>query len=101
MASGEELLDKIRESHSGHKQGDFRRLLESYGFVFLRHARHGAIFRHPELTEHPDLDVRKSLAHVMVPKGDDLRPYVARKVLASIDALFDLRGRTDDGEEKE
>jgi hypothetical protein len=96
MASGEGLLRKVRESQSGHSQEDFCRLLEYYGYELQRHAKHGAIYRHADLASHADPEVRREHANIMVPKGDALRPYVARKVLAPLDILFGLKKGKED-----
>lgn len=98
MASGETLLERLRASQAGHSQRDICSVLEYYGFEFQRPAKHGALYRHPELAEHPDIEVRKKYSHVIVPKGDDLLPYVARKVLGSLDALFSMREEKADAE---
>jgi hypothetical protein len=91
MASGEELLARIRASHAGHATDDFQRLLEHYGYEHVRDGRHGPIFRHPELAAHPDQRVRMEHASVQIPRGRDLRAYVARKILASVDVLLKHR----------
>ena len=87
MASGETLLERIRATHAGHSTQDFCRLLEYFGYEHVRDGRHGPIFRHPLLARHPSPDVRMRLAMLQIPRGRALRPYVARKVLSSIDAL--------------
>lgn len=83
MASGETLLAKMRASDVGHGQGDFSRVLEYYGFVNVRPARHGLIYRHPDLAQHADPSVRQ----LMIPTGRDLPGYVAKKVVRAVDAL--------------
>lgn len=86
MPSGEELLERMRRTKTGHADRDFFRVLEYYGYNLARHARHGAIYRHPRLAQHPDPNVRQ----LMIPKGRSLPDYVAGKVVASIDALMQL-----------
>lgn len=88
MASGEELLAKIRQTQAGHSTQDFQRLLEHYGYESVRDGRHGPIFRHPDLARHPDKKIRMTHASVQIPRGHDLRKYVVRKVLASVDVLL-------------
>jgi hypothetical protein len=83
MASGEALFEKIKATPHGHGQGDFFRVLAYYGFRHVRDARHGGIFRHDQLSDHPDPSVRQ----LMIPRGTDLPPYVARKVVRAIEAL--------------
>lgn len=84
-------VELFRRTKSGHCQADFIAVLEAYGYEFVRHTRHGALYRHPELADHPDLDVRLRLARVLIPKGKELRGYVAEDVVASIDALEAMR----------
>lgn len=87
MASGETLLERMRQSRVGYSDRDFFRLLEYYGYELDRHARHGAIYRHAELRGHPNPNVRQ----LMIPKGNSLPAYVAGKVIASIDVLEQQR----------
>lgn len=91
MASGEKLLERMRASQTDHGQSDFFRVLEYYGFQHVRSARHGAIYRHPDLSDHADPSIRQ----LMIPNGTNLPPYVARKVVKAIDALAEARGETD------
>lgn len=87
MASGDELLARMLQTPSGWNDRDFHRVLEYYGYALVRHARHGAIFRHPDLASHPDQSVRQ----LMIPSGRELPRYVARKVVKSVQALLELQ----------
>lgn len=95
MASGEALLEKVRASPHGHSQSDFFRLLEYYGFIQVRFARHGAIYRHPDLSSHQNPSVRQ----LMIPNGTDLPGYVGRKVVRAVDELVKIQEKEvdDDG----
>lgn len=94
MASGEELLDRLRRTKAGWSAKDFDRLLTHYGYV-SKPVNHGLLYRSGELAGHPDLEVRRKLAQVVVPRGTELRKYVGRKVEASIHALLRLREEVD------
>lgn len=85
MASGKELFDRMRRTKTGYGDRDFHRVLLYYGFTLSRRARHGAIFRHPDLSNHENPRVRQ----VMIPTGRSLPAYVAGKVVACIEALLD------------
>lgn len=87
----------MRRSPAGHSQRDFCTVLEYYGYTLVRHVRHGAMYRHPELAAHSDVEVRRSLARVVVPKGDELKDYVAEEVIASVDFLLSTRNESKDG----
>lgn len=93
MASGEALLAKMRASGVGHGQSDFCRVLEYYGFINVRPARHGLIYRHPDLAQHPDPSVRQ----LMIPTGRDLPRYVAQKVVRAVDALDEGKKSENEG----
>ena len=95
MASGDSFLEVIRRTKHGHSQGDYCNFLEYNGFSFVRTAKHGDIYRHPELAAHADLEVRRK-AHVMIPKGRSLKPYVAVEVIKRIDLLLRVRKEAHD-----
>ena len=95
MAKGPKLLEEMRRTKAGWKQSDFFPVLEYYGFEFVRHANHGALYRHPELARHPDLSVRMTLAQMMVPKGNPVKEWVAEEVIARVDFLLSLTSRPD------
>jgi hypothetical protein len=88
VAKGSKLLEEMRLTQAGWKQSDFFPVLEYHGYEFVRHVRHGAMYRHPELAKHPDRDVRMKLAQVIVPKGNPVKEYVAELVLESVDFLL-------------
>ena len=88
MSAGADLLDRLRRTKCGYSQDDFTDGLVDLGYEFVREARHGRIFRHPVLASHPNLDVRVRNAQILIPKGRELKEYVAREVLASIEILL-------------
>lgn len=90
MASGNKFLGLIRRTKHGHSQRDYCSFLEYHEFEFVRTAKHGDIYWHPELAAHADLEVRLK-ARVMIPKGKSLRPYVAGEVIDRIDLLLRVR----------
>lgn len=81
-------LEPLRRTALGHSQRDFSRVLEYYGFVEIRRARHGVMFRHPDLTAHPDLEVRQKRAWVLIPNDCERKPYVAREVVDAVELLL-------------
>jgi hypothetical protein len=87
MGRAETTVEAMRRTKTGWAQADFLRILEHFGFLFVRHVRHGAMYRHPLLASHPDLSVRVRMAQVVIPKGTSLRDYVTDEVLARIDLL--------------
>ena len=91
MGRPETLLAAMRRTRTGWSQEDFCRVLEHFGFLLVRHVRHGAMYRHPLLSAHPDLAVRQQMAQVVIPKGTSLRDYVAEEVVARIDLLTEYR----------
>lgn len=95
MASGDTMLVRMRASSAGWADGDFYRVLDYHGYQLVRHARHGAIFRHPVLDSHPDPKVRQ----IMIPKGRELPGYVTGKVLASVDALLRVQSEQEEPQE--
>lgn len=88
MARGPKILERIRRSKAGVSERDIFSVLEYYGYELVRQVQHGAMYRHPDLARHPELEVRRSLAQVIVPKGSPVKEYVAEQVLASVDALL-------------
>jgi hypothetical protein len=90
LGAGEDLVDRLRRTSTGYSQQDFRAGLEALGYVMVREVRHGQLYRHPRLAAHSDVDVRKELAQLVIPKGRELREYVAKNVLRSIEALLAL-----------
>jgi hypothetical protein len=88
MSSGPKLLEQMRATKAGWAERDFSSVLEYYGCEVQRHARHGAIFRHPLLASHPDLEVRRDFAYVMIPKSRSSKEYVAENLIRSVDALL-------------
>ena len=89
-------ISKLYETEAGYSQRDLQGILEYYGYQLDRHARHGALYVHPELRGHPDRTVRMTYARVLVPKGQDLPRYAARDVKASVEALLAYREETGD-----
>ncbi|HEV2131996.1 MAG TPA: hypothetical protein VGR27_12870 [Longimicrobiaceae bacterium] len=97
MARGPKLLEDMRRSKSGWGESDFFSILEYYGYELERQARHGSFYRHPLLASHPDIEVRRNRAQIVIPKGRQLREYVAEKVVASIDTLLAYQKELDNG----
>ena len=91
MAKDKALEGRLENTDAGFSQDDLVSILRHNGYEFVRNARHGAIFRHPELVVHPDEMVRRRFARVMVPVGKELPKYVARAVRDSIHALLEHR----------
>lgn len=89
-------LERMRATKSGWGESDFFGVLEYYGYDRVRQVRHGTMYRHRDLAKHPDLHVRRNLAQVIIPKGRQLKEYVAEDVIASVDALFALRKEESD-----
>jgi predicted RNA binding protein YcfA (HicA-like mRNA interferase family) len=79
MTTREQLLENVRRSPGGQRAGVLARLLERYGFEKREGGRH-TIFRHELLPPG---------AVVVVPRHNDLREYVARKVVAAIDLVIE------------
>ena len=88
LSAGADLLDRLRRTKCGYSQDDFTVGLIDLGYELVREARHGKIFRHPILASHPNLDVRMRNAQILIPKGRELKEYVAREVLASVEILM-------------
>jgi hypothetical protein len=91
MGRGKAPIDRLEATESGYSQGDLMSILEHYGYEFVRNARHGAVYKHPDLLSHSDENVRRELARVMIPVGKDLPRYAAREVRKSIVALLDYQ----------
>jgi hypothetical protein len=91
VGAGEDLWDRLQRTKVGYSQDDFHAGLLSWGYEFVREARHGKIYRHPALARHASLDVRMGMAQVLIPKGRQLKEYVARDVLAAIEFLRSLQ----------
>ena len=89
MAKGKALSGRLETTDAGSSQNDRASILLHHGYEFDRNARHGAIYKHPELVAHPDETVRRRFATVMIPAGNDLPPYAARAVRASVHALVE------------
>ena len=87
MASGADLLEKMRRSPDGHSLRDFERLLLHYGFAKNEGGKH-TVYSH-ELLD----DGRV----VTVPRNRTIRAHVARKAVAAVD--FILERRKSDGED--
>lgn len=98
MSSRAKTLKRLRRTKTGWSDDELCIALEQFGFEFQRMARHGYLYRHPVLAKkHPDLDVRKEHAYVLVPRGNEVRRYAAEQVLAAIEALLDYLKEQDDG----
>lgn len=84
--------DRLRRTLSGYSQEELGAILVSQGYVLDRQARHGEIYRHPELaTEHPELAVRRRYAYLLIPKGRELKAVYARNVLEALEVLASWR----------
>ena len=92
MAKGKTLSERLETTDAGFSQDDLASILLRYGYEFVRNARHGAVYKHPELVVHPDEMVRRRFARVMIPAGNDLPKYAARAVRDSIHALLEHKG---------
>jgi hypothetical protein len=84
-------IESLRRNPVGHSERDFERILVYNGFEFVRQARHGAMYRHPELALHPDLTIRRDKAWVLIPNGCENKRYVARDVVAAIELVERIR----------
>jgi predicted RNA binding protein YcfA (HicA-like mRNA interferase family) len=91
VASGDDLLDKMRRSPHGHKQGGFKRMLEHYGFEKSEGGSH-TTYTHELL----------GAGHVVrVPRHRKVRDYVAKQAVAAIDSVISKRQEEEDGEKEE
>ncbi len=79
MTTREQLLESVRRSPAGQRSGVLGRLLERYGFVKHEGRRH-TIFRHERMS---------AGAVVVVPRHNQLKPYVAKQVVAAIDLIVE------------
>ena len=64
-------------------------ILEHYGFEFVKEARHGLVYEHPELA---DAGARNE-ASIMISRGKELRRVYAGDVLKAVEALLAHRKR--------
>jgi hypothetical protein len=96
-----DLLERMRRTASGWAQSDFETVLRQQGYELVREVRHGAMYRHPLLAAHPELEVRLRYAILVIPKGRSLKEYVAEEVIASIDVLLRYRQELGDAAERE
>lgn len=85
MTTRERLLESVRASPGGQRDGVLGRLLERYGFVKHEGGRH-TIFRHERMP---------AGAVVVVPRHNQLKAYVAKQVVAAIDLILE----TENGQE--
>ena len=77
MASGDDLLEKMRRSPAGHSAKDFDRLLLHYGFSKREGGGH-TVYGH-ELLDGGHV--------VVVPRHRSIRDHVARKAVGAIDLV--------------
>ncbi len=89
MAKGKTLSRRLETTDAGFSQNDLASILLHYGYEFVRNARHGAVYKHPELIVHPEETVRRRVARVMIPAGNDLPKYAARAVRESVRVLLE------------
>lgn len=88
MGSRQDALERLRRTLVGYSQADLCGFLEDAGYVFLREARHGKLYRHARIAdEHPDVAARKMHAYVLVQKGRDLKPGAASTVKHALEFL--------------
>ena len=87
MASGADLLEKMRRSPNGHSFRDFQRLLLHYGFVRNEGGKY-------TVYSHELLDAGRV---VTVPRNRSIKAHVARNAVAAVD--FILERRKSDGED--
>ena len=86
MASGADLLEKMRRSPHGHRQRDFARMLGYYGFEANEGGSH-TMYTH---------ELLKAGHVVLVPRHRRVRDFVARQAVAAIDLVIAKQG-DDDG----
>jgi hypothetical protein len=91
MANWPKYLEQIKGNNADCRRRDIVALLEYYGYIYEREARHGSLYGQPELLSHPDVAVRMGKARVLIPKGRVMPEYVADDVAASIEALITWR----------
>lgn len=77
MASGADLLEKMRRSPHGHSPRDFARLLGHFGFKRLEKTNH-TVYRHELLA--PGVVVT-------VPRHRPVKSYVARQAVSAVDSV--------------
>lgn len=83
-----DALTHLKQTLVGYGQDELCGYLEDSGYEFQRHARHGAMYRHPGLAEdHPELEIRKRWAYVVVPKGSPVKAGAARNVRDAIEVV--------------
>lgn len=79
MASGADLLERMRRSPHGFSPKDFERMLTHYGFK-RKEGRSHTTYRH-ELSEPGRV--------VIVPRHRSILAHVARSAVASVDSVID------------
>ena len=93
VAKKREPVDRLRATKAGYSQGDLVAILEHYGFEFVKEAKHGLVYEHPELANAG----ARNEASIMIPRGKELRKVYAGDVLKAVEALLaHKRGRSDD-----
>ena len=90
-------LARLRATLSGYTQRDLCAIAEAAGYQYLREARHGMLYRHPELARHSDVEIRKRYAYLVIQKGRELKAGAARDLRDRLELLHKLGG--DDGED--
>lgn len=91
MAKGKALSERLETTDAGFSQADLASILLHHGYEFAGNARHGVVYKHPELVVHPDETVRRRFARVMIPAGNELPKYAARAVRHSVQALLEYK----------
>lgn len=89
MASGADLLEKMRRSPHGYGQAHFERLFKHYGFKKSEQTRH-TVYRH-ELLDPGDV--------VLVPRHRKVKGYITRKAVAAVDLVLARREELANGEQ--
>lgn len=88
--SGKRGLDALRATLVGYSQGDLCAIAEEAGYVYVREARHGKLYRHPELADHPDVEIRKRYTYLVIQKGGELKAGAARDLRDRLELLETL-----------
>lgn len=84
VAKKRDPVEQLRSTKAGYSQADLVAILESYGFEFVRDAKHGLVYENAELA---NAGASKE-ASIMIPRGRELRKVYAADVLKSVEAVL-------------
>lgn len=100
MASARQLRRRMRRTRAGWSDAECRRVAEYYGYEFQRVARHGYLHRNDVIaTQHPDTEIRKRYAYLLIPRGE-VRRYVVDDLLDGIDVYLALTSERPEAEDE-